>query len=123
MKLPKKVKKPSKTKQGRKCMKLWGEIIHKKGKCEVCGKKENLQAHHFIGRRNLTLRYEVRNGVLLCALHHKLGRQSAHEDPQWFNAWMMQNRPDDYNYVWEHKEKLSPNLDYEKIRKDLLTKV
>ena len=101
-----------------KCDKLWSEIIRSKGKCEVCGKTGN-NPHHVIGRRNLTLRHDVRNGCLLCPLHHTFGRESAHQDPVWFIHWFATNRPDDYNYLFEKREELSTKVDYEKRFEEL----
>lgn len=99
-----------------KADKLWSQLIRlrNKGKCEVCGKEGN-NPHHCVGRRNLTLRHDPRNGVLLCSGCHTLKVQSAHQDPIWFIQWMMQNRPDDYNYLFEKREELSTNYDYYQV--------
>jgi hypothetical protein len=96
-------------------MALWSQIVRSKGACEVCGRKLGLNAHHIVGRRNLTLRYDPRNGCCLCSGCHRLYKESAHEDPIWFMQWMMQHRPDDYNYLFEKREELSYNQDYEKV--------
>ena len=53
----------------------------------VCGVQTTLQTHHVIGRRNLQVRWYLNNLVCLCSLHHRLGRQSAHQDPIWFLEW------------------------------------
>lgn len=108
----------SRTSLCRKADKLWSTIILLKGRCEICGAKAT-NPHHFIGRKNLTLRHDIRNGIALCYTHHIGGKESAHGDPQWICAWMMQHRPEDYNYIWETKEKLSVQVDYEQKIKDL----
>ncbi len=112
-------KKPSRTTLRNRADKLWSKLILSKGACEVCGRKLGLNAHHIVGRRNLTLRYDPRNGCSLCCGCHRLYKESAHEDPIWFMAWMMQNRPEDYNYLWEQKERLSTSIDYDAIIRQL----
>jgi hypothetical protein len=100
-----------------KADKLWSQIIRakNKGRCEVCGKPAN-NPHHIISRKNLTLRWDVRNGCLLCSGCHTLKRKSAHADPMWFiSEWLTQNRTSDYNYLWEKKEQLATTIDYEAV--------
>jgi len=77
----------------------WKEIIHQKNRCEVCGSTYGLNAHHIIGRGNLNLRWDIRNGCLLCIRHHKFGLFSAHENPIYFMNWLKNHRPDDYIYL------------------------
>jgi hypothetical protein len=114
--------KPSRTTLRRKADRLWSKVILSRGKCEVCGKKAT-NPHHFIGRKNLTLRHDPRNGIALCYTHHVGGKQSAHQDPQWICAWMMEHRPDDYNYLWEKKEELSTTIDYTQVITNLERKL
>ena len=102
-----------------KADKLWSKKVTANKICEVCGQYGN-QPHHIIGRKNLRLRHDLRNGVCLCFTHHTGGNQSAHNDPQWFlNEWMVTNRPDDYNYLWEKKNDLEIQVDYEKRIEEL----
>lgn len=57
-------------------------------KCEICGKGQNeaqLHWHHYIGRTHTSLRWVLQNSFCLCAAHHTMGKESAHEDPQWFD--------------------------------------
>lgn len=52
---------------------LWSECVRKRDKfCQVCGKTENLQAHHWLVRkaRSLQTRWDVRNGITLCYSCH-----------------------------------------------------
>jgi len=100
----------------RKADKLWSSLIRLRNNsnCEVCGKPGN-NPHHVIGRRNLTLRHDPANGVLLCPLHHTFGRESAHQDPVWFNQWLEENRPKDLKHIKSIRQELSTNYDYEKV--------
>ena len=108
----------SRTTLKRKADKLWSELIRLKVNCEICSKPAN-NPHHVIGRRNLTLRHDPRNGVLLCALHHTFGRESAHQDPVWFIYWMMKNRRKDYNYLMLKRMELAVKVDYDAVLRKL----
>lgn len=85
---------------------LWSQITREKKYCEICGKAGN-NPHHIIGRRNLNLRWDLRNACLLCSGCHTLNRNSAHQNPIWFMDWLKQNRPEDLKYLKE-KQKESP---------------
>jgi hypothetical protein len=80
---------------------LWSELVKQEAgyKCEVCGKKEYLNSHHIVGRRNLRLRWETYNGVCLCSGCHTFKRDSAHQNPIWFDEWLRDNRSEDYKLV------------------------
>jgi len=85
---------------------LWSPLVKKKAKykCEVCGATENLQSHHIIGRGNWRLRWEVRNGVCLCAKHHKFDKhRSAHNNSPWFNEWLDKYRKNDVLWLRKHE--------------------
>ena len=104
----------------RKLDSLWSEIIRSKKYCERCGKPAN-NAHHVIGRVNLVLRWDVRNGCLLCSNCHYLQKYSAHQDPLGLMEWFRKTRPEDYKYLKEKKNETRTFsiLDYRKIYKDL----
>jgi len=118
------MKKPKRKTLRNKADKLWSELIRlrNKGKCEICGKRAT-NPHHIIGRKNLTLRHDPRNGVLLCFYHHTGGNLSAHNDPLWFREWLIKHRRKDYNYLMFKRTKLESKVDYEqriKLLKSLL---
>ena len=62
------------------------------GMCEICGGKDNLNAHHVIGRRNRNVRWWMPNLVTLCPLHHTFGIKSSHQDSLWFRKEMVATR-------------------------------
>jgi len=101
--------------------KLWSEIIRSGGRCEICGKTTNLQAHHVIGRRNLSLRWDLHNGVCLCPGCHTFSKTSAHQNPIYFLDWFKKHRPEDYEYLIKKKNKTKTFYlsDYEEIYKEL----
>lgn len=73
------------------------------GKCEVCGKDSKevrLNSHHIIGRKFYPFRFNPRNGVCLCASHHKFAPdRSAHENPVWFFEWLKSSRAVDLKFL------------------------
>jgi hypothetical protein len=85
----------------KKLDKKWSEKIRSKN-CEVCNGSDT-NAHHIIGRRNYTLRWDVRNGCSLCPKHHVFGRESAHQDPIWFDQWLEEHRREDLEYLREQR--------------------
>ncbi len=49
----------------------WAHKIRSTGKCVICGSSQNLAAHHLESYRdNPELRYDIKNGVCLCAQCH-----------------------------------------------------
>jgi len=100
--------------------KLWREYIHARDfeTCGVCNNPGN-NAHHIVGRRNRTLRWDPENGIILCPLHHTFGRESAHQDPLWFSEWFQTNYPDRYIWLMKKRNVIDKN-DFE-YHKNLLT--
>jgi len=86
--------------------KLWSGIIRSKGNCEVCGKREYLNAHHIRGRKALNTRWDLKNGVCLCAGCHTFKNQSAHQDPLWFNDWLKLNKPEVIEHLKDKRWKI-----------------
>lgn len=68
----------------RKLDTLVSSIVRSKGKCERCGKKENLQCAHIYSRRYKHLRWDLQNVVCLCAGCHFW----AHQNPTEFAFWV-----------------------------------
>ena len=113
------MKKTSRKTLKRKADKLFSELILLKGKCERCGIRRTLQVHHIIGRRNLNLRFDPKNAVCICSGCHTLRRDSAHQDPLGFQAWLIKKRRKDYNYLMFKRMELATQVDYEDIIKRL----
>lgn len=104
----------------RKADKLWSEVIkfRNSGRCEICG-KAGTNPHHIIGRKNLTLRHDPRNGILLCYQHHVGGKESAHQDIVWFYRWLVINRTDNMEYLLRKRMDLTTQVDYQKRIEEL----
>ena len=74
---------------------LWSKAVKllAKERCEYCGSTEHLNSHHIIGRRNFGVRWNVNNGVCLCALHHQFSSKfSAPQTPTTFSDWIQKKR-------------------------------
>jgi len=76
--------------------KLWSEIVKQRAgyRCEFrvpgvrCKKTTYLNAHHIFSRSNLSVRWDLDNGVCLCSGHHTLNNNSAHKAPVEFIEWI-----------------------------------
>lgn len=73
---------------------LWSKLVKlkAKGQCEWCGSNKTLNSHHVIGRRNKATRWNESNGVCLCAYHHMLSKNSAHQNPLEFIEFIRDKR-------------------------------
>ncbi len=115
------------TKIRKRLDRLWSEITRSRnnGLCERCNSPAN-QAHHVIGRKNYNLRWDLRNGCLLCANCHWLQSYSAHVDPIGFiDEWFKFAREEDYKYLKAQKDKKINRtiFDYEELEKHLKEKL
>lgn len=80
--------------------KLWKEAIKNRDvHCQLCGKSTSLNSHHVIGRRNHSVRWDLDNGILLCAGCHTFKTKSAHQDPLWFSDWFIKEYPERYDSI------------------------
>lgn len=105
--LPKMKKKSIKTIK-KNCDKLWSQIIKSKnnGCCERCGAPYANQPHHVVGRKTTVLRWDLRNGCLLCTNCHLLQSYSAHNDPIGFIKWFRKNHYKDYLYLCKKRKEI-----------------
>jgi hypothetical protein len=84
----------------KKLDKAWSYAVkvRAKEKCEVCGKPAT-NSHHYISRSNRRLRWDLRNGVAVCAGCHLFANKSFHKNPEWGHFWMEENRWEDLAYI------------------------
>lgn len=62
-------------------------------KCEYCGATEHLNSHHIFSRSNHLLRWDLTNGVCICAKHHVFSTEfSAHKTPTEFVEFIKEKR-------------------------------
>lgn len=99
-------RKPSKKTLTKKLDKLWSKLVLSRGKCEVCGKSEALNAHHYISRSNRRLRWDLHNGICVCAGCHVFKNDSFHKNPVWGHFWMEEHRWEDLQYITCHMNEI-----------------
>lgn len=80
---------------------LWREIIYLEFNftCEMCGLKmtpEECHAHHIIFRSNYNVRWDTRNGSLLCNYNHNEALNAPHRDNKKYLEWLKEHRPKGY---------------------------
>jgi hypothetical protein len=83
-----------------KADKLWKELVYINyaGRCAVCGGADWTQSHHLIPREMYSHRHIIKNGILLCAAHHRFSFiLSPHKAPIAFARWMIEH----HNEVWD----------------------
>ncbi len=89
-------KKIKKEKSAKKKVKLnkdkdWSYQVKERDnfRCVYCNSTLNLNSHHIYSRNNLTTRYDIDNGITLCAKHHTFSNEfSAHRTPVEFTYWL-----------------------------------
>ena len=105
-----KKKKKSNRKTLRKQLdKIWAEVVKKRANniCEykTCKKTTYLNTHHIFSRSNLSVRWNLGNGICLCSGHHTLTNDSAHKNPIEFIEWLKQKRGE----KWYNELRLEAN--------------
>ena len=101
---------------------LWSKVIRLPGKCLMCPRTDNLQAHHNIRRDAVFYRHRLENGVCLCPNHHMRSLEnSAHGAPWGFEAWLRENHPKQYDWWTAHRHNVitGQKMDYRSISEDL----
>lgn len=67
------VKEPSKRNIEKDCLDLWSKCVRTKQRvCRICGSTYRPQGHHIRGRGNASTRYDLQNGLCICAKCHCL---------------------------------------------------
>ena len=99
--------------------KVWREKIKERDiYCQVCGSSNTLNSHHVVGRRNRTLRWDLDNGILLCAGCHTFKTQSAHQNPRWFQEWFKKEFPNRDKHLKRYENKILKK-EFEEIMEEL----
>ena len=79
--------------------KEWAVTVKERAgwKCEYCGTTENLNAHHIFSRNNRSVKFDLDNGVCICASHHVFDPTfSAHKAPVEFIEWIKEYRGEEW---------------------------
>jgi len=118
IKKPKKITKASEEKKrkslAKKCLKLWSKAVRLRAgnKCKFCGSSMFLNAHHLEEKTgSKALKLDLRNGIALCAKHHKFdNKDSAHKSFCFTLAlldqdtidYLKQHRKDEVEFTYEY---------------------
>ena len=78
----------------------WSKLVKLRvgNKCEYCKTTtKQIHSHHIYSRSKKSTRWDVLNGISLCAGHHVLSSTfSAHKTPLEFVIWLNNYKGDDY---------------------------
>lgn len=98
---------------------LWGMVIHNRdSECKWCGKSDGkLDAHHIHGR-GLFVRWDSRNGLLLCYRCHNFRIHTDHEGLRIVCIKMIGQNVYEQLYFWSRKAE--PNVDFERLEAVLI---
>lgn len=93
---------PSLSKLRRLCDRLWSLKVKSVFgcKCAVCGATENLNSHHIEPRTSsAVIRWDALDGISLCVIHHKYGRDAAHKSSIFFYEFVKGLVPNVIEYI------------------------
>lgn len=100
----------------KKLDKLWSQAVKDKANniCEKCHSvSKGLNSHHVVGRRYLSTRFLISNGVALCVNCHF---NIAHQNPVEFSKWILEKRGEDwYNRLQLKKQAIKVDLKMVKL--------
>ena len=90
-------------------------------KCEYCGETKALNSHHIFSRSKLSTRWNLDNGVCLCAKHHVFSFEfSAHKNPVEFIEWLKEKRGQEWYDSLRQRAVLVEKPDRKKENEKLL---
>jgi len=102
----------------------WGQYIHAtQTECmvndETC--QGELEAHHFVGKRNVLVCFDPDNGGILCRCHHKESKEcSPHMGPLGFAELLQESYPDVAYYIIQNQHRTGKpdfRADYHRLKK------
>ncbi len=77
------------------CDSLWSLAVRADwaNKCAACGAVK-CEAHHLVPRQHEATRYNLRNGIALCAMHHQFDKDiSPHQNAAGWMTWLQCKHP------------------------------
>ena len=77
-------------------------FVRDEGKCVFCKtivSKDHYQTCHIIPKEFEDTHNDVRNLLLSCFYHHKVGKWSMHNHPVWLCEWLKKYRKEQYEYI------------------------
>lgn len=101
---------------------LMSKLVREKEFCERCGRTNtSFDWSHVVGRKNLTLRWDIINALCLCFQCHKF---FWHEEPLESGEWFRNKYPHRYNYLMITKDIILHRTeeDYLKLKEAIVNK-
>ena len=103
----------------------WYRVQHEiwESRCAICGKLGEI--HHLIPKstRTYSVRHAKKNGMCLCADHHKWNPViSAHGSPIGFSLWLQETYPELHDWVLENRWKLKQPYNFREAYLRLIKK-
>lgn len=98
----------------KKRLKQWSiDVRNRDGnKCSICGVTKYIHAHHIIPKEIKEFKFDIDNGVAICAKHHLFSREiSAHNNPFTFMIWFMENRKEQYKTLLHKLEEYQKEVE------------
>jgi hypothetical protein len=98
------------------------KLVREKGYCERCGRTDtSFDWSHIVGRKNLTLRWDILNGLCLCFQCHRF---FWHEEPLEAHNWFKEKFPERYEYLLRAKNVILNRTeeDYKELYQAILNK-
>lgn len=96
------MKKKSKKTIEKEKHKKWREKVLERDnhKCQICKRTEGkLDVHHIIPKQFKEFKYDVKNGIVLCFRHHKMGGFSVHQNALFFCAFLVEHKRSQCKYL------------------------
>jgi hypothetical protein len=96
-----------------KADRLWSVAVRDdwNNQCAACG-RSTCEAHHLIPRQHQTTRYDLRNGIALCAHCHQFNRdRSPHQNAAGFMAWIETEWPGAFEWYTDTMENGVPRFE------------
>ena len=117
------MRKPTRSTLKNKLDRICGEIVRGRGRCQRCGKTENLQTAHIFGRTYLNTRWDIDNNLLcLCPDCHI---NFAHKCPLLFTEFVKKLFGEErYELLKEsHNQIYKPTIDDLELKYNILREI
>jgi hypothetical protein len=96
---------------------LWSRAVRDDwaNHCAVCG-STNVEAHHLVPRQHEQTRYDLKNGVALCAACHQFDKNiSPHQNSAGWISFLIDNHHDRFDWFMDNRRPIftgKKNADY-----------
>ncbi len=105
--MKKKPKLPKKKRIKKLADDLWAWVVKDDWgwKCACCGRSGGLNSHHLLPRQHTATRYDLKNGMALCAnCHHFCPDFAPHQNSAGFETWLQREYPSIAHWVMANIE-------------------